>query len=686
MPLSQSTPPPVQRVQPEVDSNIHIPPERVMPEFFKFNCPACEKPTAFPGSLAGTVAPCPACGADILVPAYHGGASYIAGHAVRAKDNAKAKASGTKLIQRPPSRTAIKAATPLRTEPIERKKTKSGNSSHSAQSVLIAVALSVTGIIGVLILMYFVLRKSPVPELAVKETKAVTAALEPQPLPANASKPAPANDPAKPEIALAKSDSPSLRDAGKAPVESPPALAVAKEEPVLSARGVAPAVSEAKQETAVPAAVDTAPAVTPAPTAAAAAPVSNSVPDLLGLQEKRRQTKPDDEVDETTIASRKPAADKEAAGTAGLGFGLGEKGAENPIAAQSKGDAARKAAAEPKALPVPAVIKPVDTVCAACLGRGFVPNQPAVRYVHVEGEPAPNPMLAVPWKFCPKCQVGKDPKTLIAVEADRIAAQGNKTNKWKADTGLPMVFSETHHVSFYGPNPQTTKKIADTLEDLTLHLEKITGATLLTQSRPDTHEIIMVNEASGYNAIIDALAKQSPGTDFTLARKVSCISDSTHAFYKAQGIMAENMALFVFASMLMRQATESKVPPWMQEGFSSYCENAITKKNVCRTVEYEMNEVKLGNNWDADMKKFARDGKLKPWDQIFPLHMEGIKAIDYASCYSIVSFLIKTDPQRFDKLVLNIRDGMESGPALEKAYGRKVKDLQIIWFGWIQQH
>jgi hypothetical protein len=95
-----------------------------------------------------------------------------------------------------------------------------------------------------------------------------------------------------------------------------------------------------------------------------------------------------------------------------------------------------------------------------------------------------------------------------------------------------------------------------------------------------------------------------------------------------------------------------------------------------------MNQVKFGQNWNNDIKKYARRGKLKQWEYIFPLDLIGMSALDYLTCYSMVSFLIKNDPQRFVKFLLEIRDGAASDKALEKVFGRRVKDLQMMWAQW----
>lgn len=51
--------------------------------------------------------------------------------------------------------------------------------------------------------------------------------------------------------------------------------------------------------------------------------------------------------------------------------------------------------------------------------------------------------------------------------------------------------------------------------------------------------------------------------------------------------------------------------------------------------------------------------------------------------YSITEYLITTDPGRFDRLVLQIREGDDRTVALEKAYGHKLAELRANWEKWL---
>src|SRR6185503_16635437 len=128
---------------------------------------------------------------------------------------------------------------------------------------------------------------------------------------------------------------------------------------------------------------------------------------------------------------------------------------------------------------------------------------------------------------------------------------------------------------------------------------------------------------ASYNAYIDLLAKNNPGADFTLSRKASGSSGRKGSFFNAniggRAPPPEHMATFMLGQLYMREATDGKAPAWLVEGFAACGENTVLKKNLCYSFAYEMNEVKFGINWNADIEKFAKDGKLKPWKQVFPL-------------------------------------------------------------------
>jgi len=333
----------------------------------------------------------------------------------------------------------------------------------------------------------------------------------------------------------------------------------------------------------------------------------------------------------------------------------------------------------PESLTPKAQEKPVPKgPCSQCLGTGYIPISGLPNYVRAEGEGA-KPEAAVPWKQCPKCQLGHDAKELQSIESSRDAFNNQKPMESK--TGLHFSAVETRHVTLYGQDAVSElKSIAEHLEKLTGHLETITGFTVLTPCRPDQESIFVLNDQNSYDAMLSkAFGQKGDSLAFKVATSTS---QQACLFWPKKPIPRTNIAVFNFASMLIQNATNTKCPPWLREGFAAYCEKAIMGNNMNYTIAYEVNEVKFEKDWNAQIKKFAEDRKLKKWNEMFPIDMISLGPLKYLTCYSMVSFLVKADPKAFAKMVAMIRDGEPSITAVEKAYGRKIDDLQAAWGSW----
>jgi hypothetical protein len=291
----------------------------------------------------------------------------------------------------------------------------------------------------------------------------------------------------------------------------------------------------------------------------------------------------------------------------------------------------------------------------------------------------------VPWRPCPKCNAKAEQKSLVEAEVARLAAAPARHENWVKQLGIPLERGETRYVSVHAQlSPATARNVVVQLDKLTARLQADTKSTVFCQTRPDTHELLIVWDDPTYLKLIDQLGGPNPNQDWRLARKLVGVMSRNRSFFNARGGRAmppEDMALFQYAHMLMIEATDAKAPPWLNEGFAAYCENLILQRNLCHSIKYEMNEVQFGMNWNSEIRKYAQQGKLKPWDQIFPLDLIGLKALDYLTCYSMVCFLSK-DPERFTKFVVEVRGGVPPPQALERVYGKSIKDLQAMWAQW----
>lgn len=325
-------------------------------------------------------------------------------------------------------------------------------------------------------------------------------------------------------------------------------------------------------------------------------------------------------------------------------------------------------------------------VCLDCMGTGHLPVLPPRPYVRMGSDPLPNPVVSAPWIFCAKCQKTRKNDEILKAEGERLAGSLARNKNWNTASGLPLLYVETRYLSLHAQLPPAmAKKTGDALDKLTAHLQSATRSTLLTQTRPATHEILITFDLPSYYKLIDMFEAQDPGEHWKLTRQSTGSFGRKLGFFNAKSgnpTPPDHMALYQFANMLMVEATDGKAPPWLTAGFSAYCEKTITNLNLCYSFSYEKNEVQFGQDWDVELKKYAQQGKLKTWEFVFPLSGIGMSALDYLTCYSMVSYFMKSDPRLFQQVLLNIKDGMESGKAVEKVYKRPVKDLQMMWAQW----
>jgi hypothetical protein len=317
-----------------------------------------------------------------------------------------------------------------------------------------------------------------------------------------------------------------------------------------------------------------------------------------------------------------------------------------------------------------------DAVCPQCMGLGHVPKT-LTPYVRAEGESA-RPDVSVRFRQCPKCKAGLDDKELLKEEAERKSFDLKKSMEEK--TGLKFNAVETHTLTICGQiSVPELKEIGNSLEKLAIYLQTTTQSTLLTPARPDVDAHYFLKDKASYGKMLVAFGQQPGSLGFEAGG--GCFGHEGLTWPK-NPVPRPNTAVFSAAGMMLRIATGEKAPAWLREGFSASCEREILGKNCNYSIAYESNDVKFENDWSAEVKKLARQKKLRPWDEIFPIEMIGLGPVQYLTCYAMARFLIKQDPIAFNRAVALIRDGEPSPTAIEKAYGKKIKDLQTAWQTW----
>ena len=604
--------------------------------YIKFTCPGCGKMTGFEAKFAGKVVPCPSCKVKVMIPEESGGDSFLVGTVPGATEKPGmrkgAAAEHVHAAHKPLKKKTAESRSPL---------------------LGIVAGIAVVGLI-ITAAVYWP-RKVPV-----SGAQQTVAALSTSPAirpPAGAQSPSDGAAGSSADTKSADADTMEIGVRADAPAES----------------ATSPAVSQTAEPKAPP-----------------------SISDMLSTHEKK-SVRTDEETDrgpalkhgDTTpadanigkelIASAQadPEPAKPAAHTTPSPKPIG-----SPLPQNS-----RKPAPAPAVPAAPIAAGP--SVCLQCLGMNTVPILPPHAYVHAASDPL-NAAAAVPWKYCPKCQAGKDPQALVTAETDRLSTVIANNQHWEQLTHARLAYLETHHVAIRSTMPESeVRNVGTALEQLTGQLEQLTQTTVMTQTRPDTDELFIAWDIQGYSAILKAMMQQDPEHDWQLGQNSGgCLLPHRGMFNanRGLGVSPKHMALYQLGELLILQATDNKAPTWLRYGFASYCENLVAKKNLVYAFQYEKNDVRFSDNWDAEIRKNANQGKLKPWDQAFLIQPIGMTSLDYLTCYSMVDFMMSTDPKLFPKYCLAIKDGLDSEKAFEKVYNSDIKKIQQMWSNWAVAH
>lgn len=636
------------------------------PAFITFNCPGCGRKIGFPAHLPGTPANCPACHLAIMIPEKSGGESFVIGGVPPPPDasqapkaqparqgNAPRHASSpghvVKLPSLPPHGRSAHVQGPDVHVP------DAAAEKHGSRRRI--AALWVTLIAGLAVLAAIAIAGPRLRRwLAGGGTALATATASP----AGTAERTGARD-----APGAQGDGVSEPSAGLgAPPTSWTGLSVP---PSLAETSAGPAGGRdtpGLPATAAPdgSAVDP---VEPLEIRPATAEPTADLAALLAMKDKKNNRGDDD--DEEPAARKPPAAPR----TSGGGIEKAIDRLANPQPEPKPADKPQRQAAGPAAK-----VAPTPLACEKCMGTKFLPLASFTPYVHLEKDGWPNPAAAVPWQYCPQCQSGKDGATLVQAETERLKTALEQHKKLQDQTRQTLLYAETRHVAIHAQLPEgSLRRVAAMLETLAAHLEQATLTTVLTQTRPNTHELVIFSDVQAYGAHHSGGGRKSE-------------QDERHkqVFVVSQGLQRppENMALFKLGRMLMAEATDGKAPAWLMEGFAAYCENAVTRRNLCYPQTAPGDDFKYGESWDAALKRLAAQNKLPALERFFPLSRTNMSVTDYMASYSLVACLLKSSPRNFARFALEVRNGVPAGDALERVYGRSPKDMQAVWAQWVQ--
>ncbi|MBI1900343.1 MAG: hypothetical protein HYS13_04405 [Planctomycetia bacterium] len=330
-----------------------------------------------------------------------------------------------------------------------------------------------------------------------------------------------------------------------------------------------------------------------------------------------------------------------------------------------------------------------DGTCLYCLGLQFVPLTNPKAYVHFEGEKAPKPETCVPWRPCPHCQNDRDPQELVDAEAARLVTWLDSHKSWEQRTTMQYSRVETKHAAIHAQLPaDAARRQGMVVEALANHLQTLTRSILLTQSRPDSFDML-INADSAAHAKFLALAPNLPEfagtTDWLFVSTLGGFTgDKTSVFSatKVKDLPPEHVTLFYFSGHNMLLASRYKSKDWLQAGFQYYGEHAITKKNRVYSISYKANEPPLNQDWNAEVRKALAAKRMRGFELMFRVELRDYTVPDHLQAYSMVGFLLTTEPRTFLKLVQNVAAGQGDQEAVEGSYGKTLKELEAAWVKW----
>src|ERR1043165_3314243 len=329
-------------------------------------------------------------------------------------------------------------------------------------------------------------------------------------------------------------------------------------------------------------------------------------------------------------------------------------------------------------------------VCQGCQGQRIVPILPYVPFVKIhDSDPANNPEIQPTYKPCPVCNAKFNVKEFLTDIKEHQDKASAKNKDLEQQVGVKLLQAENQFVSVRTSlTSRELKKIMTSVEKLSALLTaQFQSMTLLT-ARPEDGSIIFITEAKQFDKLVDKVLPDSEYKEF--CKKVrSCTFEGNHiSCLDPLDLQYESHAIFSYAHILMTTATNGNAPIWLSEGFADYCEWAVRGKNEHHSVAIAYGfsakdvleqKVKFSANWVADIRKIARDGKLSPYNSMMHFDLVGMKRDEYLTCMGVVCCLVKTSPRRFDQMVQFIRDGEDPAVAMEKAFGRKLPEMEKFW-------
>ena len=339
--------------------------------------------------------------------------------------------------------------------------------------------------------------------------------------------------------------------------------------------------------------------------------------------------------------------------------------------------------------------EPPAPPCGTCQNTGKRKEHALRDYILFEDDTVLDAGVTLGWSPCPDCARGRKLEAEFEGERRRIAERSGKYKDHERELGLTFIDFETRYLTgHFQTTPEEAKSCAKLFARLTEILrERCENEACLISSNANQSLVICENE-NRYLKYLDFFSHTAGHNDenwLTLARKTASFGSRGLTVIRrdlvatGQGSGLEHMAVFAFGHMLVREATDNKLPSWFGEGFSSLCESLVLENPRCYSIRYEENKVEFEASWSQAVAGALKREQARRWEVAFTLEQVGMSALDYQQCWSMVRYLFLSNGPAFAKLPDLFKSGLNTTAALEKAYELPIEHLERSWKSWAGQ-
>jgi len=329
--------------------------------------------------------------------------------------------------------------------------------------------------------------------------------------------------------------------------------------------------------------------------------------------------------------------------------------------------------------------------CHQCGGVGLLP---CPRHKHTDFVVA-STMKAVPaccrgvgWVQCPTC---RDAGTKARVEERRKELAARVLEWERADKAAAgrLFHGETRHIALDTDlAPREAAKVAAHCENLLAKLRRLFKNDEFGFTRPKSMRVVCIGRVDTFVKMVGwfgpyaglkpqqrlRLAQSDGMTIYGGSGYSLCVRERTGRDYM-------NFIINGYGHVLVSHVWgyKGRMPAWINEGFGSFCETLELGKPGVWNFDYDAKDIDARGDWKQVVRKAVRTGKTVPLETLMGKTLTDMKALDYQQSWSVTNALIYGGPDKYQKFLKGVKNRQDQTEALEKAYGVKIKQIELVW-------